>query len=152
MMPGASDVIFFSGPLPDHDTDPCLNCSCAHRAYDCRCTNESGAVMKYHKYNPVPRLGLGATIVWWTDRTAATVVTVSSNRKRIRLRRCRSVRTDSNGVSEMQAYAYIDDLPDEDGVWFSLRKNGRWVKEGSDMFSGQACELGVRMTYHDYSF
>lgn len=99
---------------------------------------------------PVPEVGMGATILYYTDRKAATVVVVYSP-KLIQVRTDKAIRTDKNGMSDSQSYDY---QPDPDGVhhWFSLRKNGKWVMKGESMTNGTPLALGFRREYHDYSF
>jgi hypothetical protein len=53
-----------------------------------------------------PKVGDGATILSWSDRTPATVVFVSENGKTIHIQEDNAVRTDSNGMSECQSYSF----------------------------------------------
>lgn len=99
----------------------------------------------------VPEVGMGATILMWTDRHAATVTHVSSSKKTIQVTTDKARRTDGNGMSEVQSWEYT---PDPDGVvhTYTLRQNGRWVLRGEDMFKGRGLLLGGRDEYHDFSF
>ncbi len=95
---------------------------------------------------PTPEVGMGATILMYSDRHAATVVEILSP-KRILIQEDTATRTDKNGMSESQEYAYSPN-PKAPVREFSLRKSGRWVeKKGSTVLM-----LGERDHYYDYSF
>lgn len=104
---------------------------------------------------PKPDVGMGATLLHWTDRIAGTVIGVSYGLKGpigFIVQEDRVRRTDSNGMSETQAYEY---QPNPDGAeWhFTLRKNGAWILKGkTPRNAGLAVSLGHRRAYHDYSF
>ena len=104
--------------------------------------------------SPTPEVGMGVTVLYWTDRGAATVNEVV-NEKTIRVVGDKSIRIDSNGMSDAQNYRYERGerygIPGA-GVVYTLRKNGRWVRRGDTMNGGQSIALGYRDTYHDYSF
>jgi len=101
--------------------------------------------------SPNPELGMGATILMWTDRIAATVVHVSRSGREIDVREDHAVRTDDNGMSESQDYEYSRN-PNGRVHTYTLRKNGRWVRQGESMKGGQRLLLGQRRAYHDFSF
>lgn len=96
--------------------------------------------------SPVPAVGMGATILMYSDRHAATVVEILSP-KRIMIQEDKAIRTDENGMSDSQSYRYE---PNPKGRFHpvSLRKDGRWKGIGSNA----VVRLGVRDSYHDYSF
>lgn len=104
---------------------------------------------------PTPSVGMGATLLGWTDRYAATVVSVKDGI--ISLREDRAERLDQNGQSDTQLYAYT---PDPDGmIHHYRRKNGAWERvefnEGTKRWTksdGYGLRLGVRDHYYDYSF
>lgn len=96
-----------------------------------------------------PTVGMGATILQWTDRTACTIVEVSKNR--IVVQEDNAIRTDKNGMSDSQDYRY-EPNPNGSKTAFTLRKNGAWVREGEAMKGGQRVSIGVRDHYYDYSF
>lgn len=98
--------------------------------------------------NPVPEVGMGATALYWSDRRAGTVVAVKG--KRLVWKEDKATRTDSNGMSDCQSYSYAPDPEAQEEV-FTLRKNGKWVREGDSM-NGTCLGLGYRRTYYDYSF
>lgn len=100
--------------------------------------------------NPEPAVGMGATVLHWSDRDAGTIIEVAKNGKTIVVQLDHTARTDTNGMSDCQDYEYERD---ENGrkYTFTLRRNGRWVRKGEDMH-GVACGIGYRKHYYDYSF
>ena len=95
---------------------------------------------------PIPEVGMGGTILMYSDRHAVTVVEILSP-KRILVQQDIATRTDKNGMSECQDYTYTSN-PNATKREFSLRKDGRW-KEAK----GQTIlMLGKRESYHDFSF
>lgn len=100
---------------------------------------------------PVPEVGMGATICYWTDRNAATVVAVSESGKQVTVQRDKATRKDNNGMSDCQQYEYERDPNGRLSV-FTLRRNGKWVDKGSPMNSGACLSLGRRDEHYDYSF
>lgn len=98
-----------------------------------------------------PKVGDGATHWCWTDRTAATVVEVSTDGKTVVTQDDKATRTDPNGMSESQTYTYSPD-PEGSKRTFTLRKDGRYHEQGCAMGKGQRVSFGVRRAYHDYSF
>lgn len=97
----------------------------------------------------LPEVGSGATLCFWTDRSACTVIHVSE--KRIVVQTDKATRTDSNGMSDTQTYAYEADPKGAIHV-FTKRKNGKFYEQGSAMGEGTKLSLGARRAYHDYSF
>lgn len=114
-----------------------------------RLGTETGSVVNYvmsgSQGGPVPTVGMPATILLWTDRHAATVVAVSPSGKTVTVREDRAIRTDRNGLSEIQHYTYT---PNPDGALttFRLGKRG-WRSAG-----GRGLHLGERAEYRDPSF
>lgn len=98
-----------------------------------------------------PTVGMGATIFGYSDRHAATVVSVSKDGKTVEIQRDIATRADTNGMSDSQAYTYAPN-PDASIATYTLRKNGTWVREGSSMKGGERIALGYRSEYYDYSF
>jgi hypothetical protein len=98
--------------------------------------------------SPKLEVGMGATILGWTDRKAVTIVAVSKSGRRIMVQRDKAIRVDANGMSEAQDYRYEQD---KDGRTeeYSLRKDGAWRPVGGS--SGQLF-IGERDEYYDYSF
>ena len=99
--------------------------------------------------NPTPEVGMGATMLMWSDREAGTVVEVKG--KRLVWRQDKATRADTNGMSDCQSYTYEPD-PEGRTEVFTLRKNGEWVREGDSQKNGTSLGLGYRSKYYDYSF
>jgi hypothetical protein len=94
-----------------------------------------------------PEVGMGATVISWTDRHAGTIVAVERNGRQIIWQQDRATRVDGNGMSDAQEYSYErwDDAPREK---FTLRQDGSYRRaKGTSRLV-----LGVRQKYHDYSF
>jgi hypothetical protein len=100
---------------------------------------------------PAPEVGQGATLLFYSDRHACTVIEVAKNGKTIKVQEDTATRTDGNGMSDSQSYSYAPD-PKGTVYTFTLRKNGYWVKKGEGINSGTRLGLGFRQAYHDYSF
>lgn len=93
-----------------------------------------------------PVVGMGATILMYSDRHAATVTKVFSPTT-IVIQQDTATRTDKNGMSENQEYTYTPNT-DAEEVFVTLRKDGRWkVKKSQTVI-----KIGTRDSYHDYSF
>jgi hypothetical protein len=97
-----------------------------------------------HAVEPSPLVGMGCTLLFWTDRHAGTVIAVSPSGHKVTVREDKAIRTDSNGMSESQNYRFE---PDPDGRVHTLYRqgDGRYGKS-------PRLVLGVRGAYHDYSF
>lgn len=106
---------------------------------------------------PEPVVGMGATLLYWTDRHAATIVQVSLDKKTVFLQEDTATRIDKNGTSESQDYSFE---PNKNAPWKGFRmfkngwrevtkndKTGRWIKCG-----GAGLRIGDRAHYNDYSF
>lgn len=106
---------------------------------------------------PEVTIGMGATLLSWTDRDAATVVSYDAKRQIVGVQQDDAKRTDTNGISEAQEYeftpnpnAYISYFKFGRKGWNRVRFNEetkRWVKTGSGGLS-----VGVRSKFHDFSF
>ncbi|MBF0526635.1 MAG: hypothetical protein HQK56_16245 [Deltaproteobacteria bacterium] len=106
--------------------------------------------------NDEPQVGLGCTLLHWTDRSPATIIQIVSD-KIIRIQLDDYKRTDKNGISESQSYEYIRNL--QGAIYFFKRqKNGSWkevywnpetkrFRNGSTFLS-----IGRRERYYDPSF
>lgn len=103
------------------------------------------------RINTVPEVGMGATILMYSDRYAATIVRVHENGKTVYVQRDHAVRTDSNGISESQEYQYS---PNANATieTYTLRSNGRWIRKGESMKHGTGLSIGSRDEYYDFSF
>lgn len=111
---------------------------------------------------PALYVGMGATMLQWTDRHAATIIAIKVIRKVTYaiVTRDTATRTDKNGMSESQEYTYssnpngteyIFKKHPKTGFWKEVRMNGktgRYVQ----MSTGTGLKIGVRDEYYDYSF
>jgi hypothetical protein len=99
--------------------------------------------------SPEPEVGMGATILMWSDRYAATVVEVKRFKTGQRAGQVSAVvvtqdtakRVDDNGMSESQKYEFTSN-PDGQRKVFKVDKAGRF----------KGLSLGHRSEYYDYSF
>lgn len=94
---------------------------------------------------PVPEVGMGATLTGYTDRHAATVVKVTPST--VTVQQDKATRTDSSGMSDSQEWEY---QPDASGraITFRRNKHGQYVNRQC----GYGLLLGVRDEHFDYSF
>jgi hypothetical protein len=94
-----------------------------------------------------PEVGMGATLIHWSDRTPLTITDVSKTAHRIFLQEDSATRTDSNGMSDAQSYDYT---PNPDGRTHEAtrRRDGSYRIKGGDA----RVLIGSRSKYHDYSF
>lgn len=122
---------------------------------------ETGSLMN-HIYStggqqPNITIGMGATVLAWTDRHAATVVSYDEKRKIVTVQRDHVKRIDNNGMSESQEYEYT---PDTNGMKYSFKlKNDRWQQVHFSkktnrwkLLKGEGLLLGTRRHYYDFSF
>lgn len=101
---------------------------------------------------PQPEPGMGATILMWTDRHAATIVAVSPSGKQVTIQEDKATRTDNLGMTDSgQNYTY-EPNPNAPHRVYTLRKNGAWVLKGDPINGGQRIAIGHRDHYYDYSF
>lgn len=101
------------------------------------------------KGQPTPVVGMGATLLHWTDRSPATIIEVKG--KTIKVQEDDAERVDDNGMSELQKYVFSRNSTGQITV-FTLRKNGAWVRKGEPMKGGSKVRIGDRDKYHDFSF
>lgn len=96
-----------------------------------------------------PEIGMGATMLFYSDRHACTIVDVIG--KSVFVQQDFAKRTDSNGMSDAQSYEYTPN-PNAPIREFTLRKNGKYITKGSSMKHGTQLAIGYRREYYDYSF
>lgn len=97
-----------------------------------------------------PAVGMPCTILLYTDRRAYEVIAVAEDGKACTIRAMKAKRTDSNGLSEMQTYAFESN---ENGATHQLvwRKNrgsegGRWKQVTEQrLFSDEITRRADRM-------
>lgn len=98
-------------------------------------------------------VGDGATVLYWSDRQAATIVQVdrfkSGQRKGevsgVWVTYDKATRVDRNGMSDDQSYEY-ETQSDGERVLFKRRKDGRYRNAG-----GAVLRIGTRDHYYDFS-
>jgi hypothetical protein len=110
---------------------------------------------------PEPVVGMGATLLQWTDRDPATIIEVKKTKAGawiVAVQEDNAQRTDNNGFSESQEYEYsanpngsISYFRFEEGKgWRGIspgKKPGSWKLNG-----GGGLRIGEREKYHDFSF
>jgi hypothetical protein len=98
-----------------------------------------------------PQVGMGATILCWTDRHAGTIIEVTADS--FVVQEDRATRTDKNGMSDCQSYSYEPD-PNGPRTTFKRVKRGKakgdWRENG--VKDGRGVLIGRRDKHHDYSF
>ena len=108
---------------------------------------------------PEPVVGMGATLLSWTDRNPATITSVQKVGKFtiIGVKGDNYKRIDSNGMSENQEYEYTPN-PDAaelffrfDGKFWSRVRMNPETKRWNKIDSG-GIRIGSRQKYHDFSF
>lgn len=93
-----------------------------------------------------PEVGMGATVLSYTDRHAYTIVEVSKSGKTIKIQEDTATRKDANGMSESQDYEFSRNPK---GAIYSAR----FGKKGWKLMGMTSKVLvGVRDFYYDYSF
>jgi hypothetical protein len=92
-----------------------------------------------------PQVGMGCTILHWTDRSPCTIVAVSKTGKSFDFTYDDYRRTDSNGMSQDQTYEYAP-RPD------AARYKARLSKDGRYRAQGQVIVVGKREAYFDPHF
>lgn len=104
---------------------------------------------------PEPEVGMGCTFLMWTDREPGTIVSVKRFKSGARagqvseigVRHDKAIRTDDNGMSEVQRYRFEPD-PEAGVIICKRRKDGSF----QSVKSGYRVRVGDRSKYHDYSF
>lgn len=108
---------------------------------------------------PEPEIGMGATLLRWTDRQAGTIVSVERAKgvTIIGVQHDDAKLTSGTIFSESQTYDYtpnkegrIEYFRFKDQKWESISRNpetGRWNKTGTS-----GVQIGVRHHYRDPSF
>jgi hypothetical protein len=92
-----------------------------------------------------PTVGMAATICYYSDRAAATVVYVSETGYKVIVKEDHAVRVDNNGMSEIQKYEYTPNPLGREHVFYR-NQHGDYAQRGKSL------HLGDRRAYHDYSF
>lgn len=111
--------------------------------------------MFHDSKQPEPAVGMGATILSWSDRYAATIVAIKLGAEgkvtEVTVVEDIATRVDSNGRSENQQWEYVRD-PNGRKQVFTLRSNDTWVRKGDPASDGLGLMVGDRKHFYDYSF
>lgn len=114
---------------------------------------QTGSVINFFMGNATtgtePEVGVGVTLLSWTDRTAGTIIAATPNV--IVVQEDAAKRLDSNGMSESQHYEFSPDPSGRISV-FTKRRNGQYTLDGCKTGEGNGLLIGHREKYHDYSF
>lgn len=100
-----------------------------------------------------PTIGMGATVIYWTDREAATITGITYYKtgakagevKAIEVSVDKATRLDDHGMSDAQSYKFEPD-PDGRKMVFGRKKDGTFGD------SSRRLAVGYRDKYYDYSF
>ena len=104
-----------------------------------------------------PEVGMGATVLMWSDRSPATIVRVDRFKSgpskgevsAVWITGDTATRIDKNGMSDAQKYSYETNW-DGFKAKYTKRKDGRFRRVGEE--SGATLRIGSREKYYDYSF
>jgi hypothetical protein len=104
-----------------------------------------------------PEVGMGATILMWSDRRPVTIVEVLRYKTGDKRGQVRGVittadvakRVDTRGQSECQDYVFETSENGSRSYW-TLRKDGRFRESGE--WGGTTLRIGSRDCYRDPSF
>lgn len=124
---------------------------------------ETGSLVNYlfsGSRSPSPVLGMGGTVLHWTDRHAVTVTSIAADGRSLLTRDDIAIRTDKRGMSDAQTYNFERDDNGVERRW-KLAQDGTWREAclndaGRVVFlsggKGPRLVLGSRSHYHDFSF
>lgn len=101
--------------------------------------------------NVTPKVGMGATEMFYTDREPYEIIEVIDARH-IVVRELDAKRTDHNGMSECQDYEYTSNM-NNPKIRLFFTKQGKWRERYPNGRLGcNAFAIGFAEKYHDYSF
>ena len=95
------------------------------------------------------KVGDGATISWYSDKTPVTIIEIGKNY--VKVQEDKAIRTDNNGMSDCQDYEYERN---EKGAVYTFKKTrkGLYTDNGRSYDYGMRLIFGFRRAYYDYSF
>lgn len=102
---------------------------------------------------PTPEVGMGATVLGYSDRYAGTIVRVDPKNGAFWVRQDNAKRVDGNGMSESQTYEYS---PNPEGREFLFKRvtrgklKGQYREDGRSQ--GNGVLIGQRRQYYDFTF
>lgn len=94
-------------------------------------------------------VGVGVTMLSWTDRHPGTIIDVDPNGKWIKIQEDKAIRIDNNGMSDSQDYKYQIN-PNGSIKIYKKARNGTFTDNGRN--DGCGLIIGIREKYFDYSF
>jgi len=95
-------------------------------------------------------IGMGVTVLSYTDRHPATIISISKSGKSFKAQEDNARRIDDNGMSDSQEWEYSRN--DHGQIYeFRMAKNGRFYTKGGQVH-GNGCIIGHREKYFDFSF
>lgn len=97
-------------------------------------------------------IGMGATMLSWSDRHPATIIDFEADEKGLKMVKVQEdswKRTDGGGMSDCQDYEYSRN-PDGATHTYKRARNGRLTNNGTN--SGTGIVIGHRERYYDFSF
>jgi len=97
-----------------------------------------------------PKVGEGATLCYWTDRYAGTVIAVSKNGRTVAVQQDTAKALHTMMTDSGQQWEHERD-PQEAVTVLTRRKNGRYIAKGATM-NGTPRLMQGRHHYFDYSF
>lgn len=105
---------------------------------------------------PEPTVGMGVTMLSWTDRNAGTIVEVNMKKRYIAVTEDSTRRIDNNGMSESQEYEYTT-VMDGHRDYYRKDKKGQWRRcyyneNNRLVFTTGGLIIGRRESYYDFSF
>jgi hypothetical protein len=105
----------------------------------------------------VPVVGMGVTVIGWTDRHAGTITRVSPSKKTIWYKRDKATRIDKNGMTDSgQKYEFSPDPTAKEETARAVKRHVRLDGVEMDaiffMHHGQKILVGQRSEYYDFSF
>ena len=99
------------------------------------------------------KVGDGATMAYYSDRKACTIVEIANNGSYIKVQRDKAIRIDNRGMSDCQDYDFERDVNGDIYTFKRTRKdknvytdNGKYTDYGVKLW------FGFRSEYYDYSF
>lgn len=95
------------------------------------------------------KVGVGVTMLSWTDRTPATIIEVDSKGKWIKVQEDNYKRIDNYGMSDDQEYEYSRN-PNGSVKLYKKNRLGKYTDNGKK--DGCGLIIGHRERYFDYSF
>ena len=105
---------------------------------------------------PEPTVGMGVTMLSWTDRDAGTIVEVNMKKRYIAVTEDSKRRIDNNGISESQEYEYTT-VMDGHRNYYRTDRKGQWRRcyyndNNRLVFTTGGLIIGRRESYYDFSF